>query len=247
MATQCRPRHDDTGPFAGLTYKLIHGGPGPQNHDFHMRDRDVTLVVEGTSSTLCLLHLQNVRVDTVVTAQAAVDDFLDQLEPTAPKRPEQTVFQNFDKVRQGLRKYVATARVEVEDLYHELESAESYPKRAGNRAPEDFDQDLPETQYNNPVSVVRAACEVFLEQLKLVDDSDEVPKRHVSTMSEYRDEAHQKICDYMEAQAETRGLVFEWSHGSFPRDTVRKSGSRIIYDVYFNKDGNWDSHYGLGG
>lgn len=44
-----------------------------------MRDRDVVLAVKADGTTLLLLHLPNVRADTVTAARSAVDDFLNQL------------------------------------------------------------------------------------------------------------------------------------------------------------------------
>ncbi|KAF5009867.1 hypothetical protein FDECE_3940 [Fusarium decemcellulare] len=240
-----RPRRDDTGPFASLTYQLVFGGPGPQEHDFRMRDRDVTLVVEAGRRTLRLLHLQNVRTDTIAEARAAVDDFLEQLDATDhPKRIERTVFENFDKVRQGLRNVVSLARSDVEDLREELRLANGAPKRVLDTTPNDIDEVHPDPRDNNPVAIVWAACEDFLEKLDLIDDSHEPRKREAHTMQEGFDESHNEICGYMEAQAEKRGFVFEWYDGSYPRDTFRSACSDIRYDVYFCEDGSWSSHYG---
>ncbi|KAJ3522063.1 hypothetical protein NM208_g13018 [Fusarium decemcellulare] len=240
-----RPRYDDTGPFASLTHQLVCGGPGPQEHDFRMRDTDVTLVVEADSRTLRLLHLQNVRTDTIAEARAAVDDFLDQLDATDhPKRIERTVFENFDKVRQGLRNIVSLARGEVENLRDELELADGSPKRVTDTAPDDLDEGDPHPQDNNPVAIVWAACEDFLEKLDLIDDSHEPRKREAHTTQEAFDKSHNKICRYMKAQAEKRGFVFEWYDGTYPRDTFRDTYSDIMYDVYFRKDGSWSEHSG---
>lgn len=241
-----RPRYDDDGLFASLTHEVRHGGPGPQEHDFHMRDRDVTLVIETTRRSLRLLHLQNVRADTIAAARTAVDCFLDQLEPTGyPKRAEHTVFKNFDKVRQELRDYVRTARADVEELNDQLEWVDdAFPKKEEHATSEGLSKEHLDLHVENPVAAMQAACEDFLEKLQLIDDSDEPSKQEANTMYANNDEAHQEICEYMETQAEKRGLVFEWNDGSYPRDTLRRSGSRIRYDVYFSQNGSWGSHYG---
>ncbi|VUC35412.1 unnamed protein product [Clonostachys rosea] len=252
-----RPRHDDSGPFASLTNELVYGGPGPQEHDFHMRDTDVVLVIEGASHNLHLLHLQNVRTDTVSAAKAAVDEFLGHLEPTSQsKRVEKTVFQNFGKVRQELHKYVVNARAEVEDLRDQLEWVdESFPKREVPEGQGAAQLDFPG---HNPVAAAHAACEDFLKQLEAIRDPDEdidegkkkkgkksrKRKREAHTMAEGFDQVHQEICTYMEEQADYRGLIFKWYDGSYPRDSFRSSGSWIRYDVYFREGGDWSTHFG---
>ncbi|CAG9970378.1 unnamed protein product [Clonostachys byssicola] len=224
-----RPRHDDTGPFASLTQELVYGGPGPQEHDFHMHDTDVVLMVEGASRNLHLLHLQNGR-------EGGVPDF--------------------GKVRQELHKYVASAQAEVEDLRDQLEWVEdTFPKREATESSGAAQLDL---TGNNPVAAAHAACQDFLKQLKLIKDPDEdidesskgkssMPrkrKREAHTMAEGSDKYHQQVCTYMEEQAKGRGLIFKWYEGSYPRDPFRRSGSRIRYDVYFREGGDWSTHYG---
>ncbi|CAI6094801.1 unnamed protein product [Clonostachys chloroleuca] len=252
-----RPRHDDTGPFASLTQELSYGGSGPQEHNFRMHDTDVVLMVEGASHNLHLLHLQNVRADTVSATKAAVDDFLGHLEPTAQnKRVEKTVFQNFSKIHQELSRYVASAQAEVEDLRDQLEWVDdTFPRRDAPESPAATQLDFSD---NNPVAAVHAACQEFLKQLELIKDpgedikqsskekntKPEKRKRAAHTMSEGSDQYHQEVCTYMEEQAEGRGLIFKWSDGSYPRDSFRRSGSRIRYDVYFREGGDWSTHYG---
>ncbi|CAH0057667.1 unnamed protein product [Clonostachys solani] len=251
------PRHDDTGPFASLTQELAYNGSGPQEHDFRMHDTDVVLMVEGASRNLHLLHLQNVRADTVSGAKAAVDDFLRYLEPTAQsKRVEKTVFRNFSKVRQELQKYVTAAQDEVKELRDHLDWVDdTFPKR---EAPEDPGAAQLHFSEDNPVVAAHAACEEFLKQLEMIKDPDEdidrgskeksskrrKRKREAHTMAEGSDQYHQEVCTYMEKQAEGRGLIFKWYDGSYPRDSFRRSYSRIRYEVYFREGGDWSTHSG---
>lgn len=104
-----RYSHNDTGPFAGPTHELVYGGPGPQEVDIDMRDRDVMLNVRVDRKTVRLLHLQNVREDTVVAARKAVDSFLNQLkaiddrEGTHRERYGHTMLEDFTQVHLDLR------------------------------------------------------------------------------------------------------------------------------------------------
>lgn len=245
MVTE-RPRHDDTGPFASLVHELVHGGPGPQVHDFKMRDTDVVLVIEAAKGTYRLLHLQNVRADTIVEARAAVDNFIDQLDPSDhPERIERTVFENFDKVCQQLREHVGAAKADVEDLWNELDWVEgNAKKRVRDESHRDDVHAGPSD--DNPLAVVRAACKKFLKKLELIDDSGKPEKRTAEVKQEGYDKAHQEIREYMEARAEKRGLVFDWYEGTYPRETLRNTYSRIMYNVYFTKNGNLGYHSGTG-
>jgi hypothetical protein len=110
---------NDTGPFAGPTHELVYGGPGPQEVDIDMRDRDVMLNVRVDGRTIRLLHLQNVREDTVVAARNAVDSFLDQLkaiddrEGAHPERSGHTMLEDFTQVHLDLRDYIEARAEEL--------------------------------------------------------------------------------------------------------------------------------------
>lgn len=103
---------NDTGPFAGPMHELVYGGPGPQEVDVDMRDRDVMFNVQVNSKTIRLLHLQNVRTDTVAAARSAIDTFLSQLKSTDdreevhPERTAHTMLEDFDEVHLDLRDYL---------------------------------------------------------------------------------------------------------------------------------------------
>lgn len=67
-------------PFASLKYVLTSNGVGPHELDLDIRDRDVVLKHRrvGTAA-IRVLHLRNVRDDTVETTRNAVDDFFNEL------------------------------------------------------------------------------------------------------------------------------------------------------------------------
>lgn len=103
-----RPRHNDMddGPFASQTHVLNHGGPGPRSVDVDPRDRDVVINIRETLDAVRLLHLQNVRADTLAAAERALDEYLDTVAPAAPDadpRPAHTMVERWDEVHLGLR------------------------------------------------------------------------------------------------------------------------------------------------
>lgn len=103
---------NDTGPFAGPTHELLYGGPGPQEVDIDMRDRDVVVNVRVDGKTVRLLHLQNVREDTAAAARDAVDGFLnglkavDDRQGARPERVGHTMLEDFTQVHLDLRDHL---------------------------------------------------------------------------------------------------------------------------------------------
>lgn len=129
---------NDTGPFAGLTHELIHGGPGPQEVDIDMRDRDVMVNIWVDRKTVRLLHLQNVREDTTEAARSAVDGFLNQLkaaddrEGAQPERAGHTMLESFTPVHSDLCDYLKT-RAEEMGLRFKWEHG-GFPRESFRRA-----------------------------------------------------------------------------------------------------------------
>lgn len=87
------------------------GGPDEVDLDFH--DRDVVLSLSLDHTTIRLLHLQNVRSDTVAAARAAVDDFLHQVKladerrgTVWPGREAHTISEAYDEIHPALCDYV---------------------------------------------------------------------------------------------------------------------------------------------
>ncbi|KAG8158318.1 hypothetical protein KVR01_012079 [Diaporthe batatas] len=68
-----------TGPCGAPTHEPIRGGPGPQEADSEMRDHDVMVTVWVDRKAVRLLHLIDVREETVEAGHIAADGFLGQL------------------------------------------------------------------------------------------------------------------------------------------------------------------------
>lgn len=114
----------DTGPFASQTIDFRRDGPGPRELELDPQDRDIIVSIRVADDTSRLLHLANVRTDTVNEARRAVDEFLDTIEALpkysdrddgekepVPKRKAHTMIEDFDDVHSGVRDYlVAGAR-----------------------------------------------------------------------------------------------------------------------------------------
>lgn len=114
MATELPPYHEhDTDPFAGPVHVLVNTGGGPDEVDLDFRDRDVVVRLSLDHTTVRVLHLQNVRADTVAEARAAVDDFLarvkladDRRGNVWPGREAHTMSEAYEEVHPALCDYV---------------------------------------------------------------------------------------------------------------------------------------------
>lgn len=121
MASE-KPRYheNDTDPFSSPTHILVNSADGPRLIDLDMRDRDVVFLHRADHTALRLLHLQNVRDDTIAAARSAVDDFLNELKLeddrkgyVYPWRPARTMSEAWDEVHIGLCEYI---EAKVEEL-----------------------------------------------------------------------------------------------------------------------------------
>ncbi|KAK7218882.1 hypothetical protein V2G26_006885 [Clonostachys chloroleuca] len=72
-------RADYVGPFAVLKHTIVYGSSGLQKVDLDIHDTDVVFDYFLGSQTLKILHLQNVRAETLEMAQSAVEEFLAEL------------------------------------------------------------------------------------------------------------------------------------------------------------------------
>ncbi|VUC33289.1 unnamed protein product [Clonostachys rosea] len=156
--------HDnDVGPFSSVTYSLVPGGPGPQELDLKLRDGDVLLMVEGDDDddAVRILHLLNVREDTLAEAEVAVDGLLGQLKPLGSDNKDgHTVFKMFDKVFREINSSVACLLKDADDLELKLEEIDRdslvHPKRAAETTSELF----------NPVAELQKACRDFIDRVE---------------------------------------------------------------------------------
>lgn len=126
MASE-KPRYheNDTDPFSSPIHVLVNSADGPRDIDLDMRDRDVVFLHRADHTAIRLLHLQNVRPDTVAAARSAVDDFLNELKLADdhkgyvyPWRPARTMSEAWDEVHIGLCEYIE-AKVEELGLHFE--------------------------------------------------------------------------------------------------------------------------------
>ncbi|VUC29376.1 unnamed protein product [Clonostachys rosea] len=228
--------HDnDVGPFASVEYTLAHGGPGLQELDLKLRDRDVLLVVELDRTNARALHLHNVRADTLTEAKSAVDKFLNQLEPLNSTNSGHTVFQMFDRVQDDMTGPVDVALGDIDDLRSKLTEINQdelkYPKKKDS-------QDL------NPVSEIIEACYDFLARVRSVQSksnsstTESNRKRDASVLTRALDMDHLRLEEYMQKKALESCLGFNWYTPSYPehRRILEQPKYRVYHDV---ESGGW--------
>lgn len=152
-----RYHENDTDPFSSPIHVLVNSDDGPREVDLDMRDRDVVFLHRADHTKLRLLHLQNVREDTVAAARSAVDDFLNELKLADerkryvyPWRPAHTMLEAYDEVHTGLRDYI---EAKVEELGLEFEWREG-----------EFSREMMRTCFNQLKYKVRI-CEDGAEEL----------------------------------------------------------------------------------
>lgn len=92
-------------PFASLIHVLIPNGVGPHEVDLDMRDHYVVLKHRIDNTAIRVLHLQNVRDDTVAMTRTTVDDFRNELKLTDghngavhPEMSAHTMLDAYDEV-----------------------------------------------------------------------------------------------------------------------------------------------------
>lgn len=115
-----RYHEHDTDPFAGPIYILVNTGGGPDDVDLDFRDRDVVVALSLDHTTFHLLHMHNVRPDTVAAARAAVDDFLHQVKladdrrgTVWPEREAHTMSEAYEDVHPELCDYIGEKTKEL--------------------------------------------------------------------------------------------------------------------------------------
>lgn len=121
MAAEHPPyQENDTDAFAGPTHVLHSGGDGPHEVDLDMRDCDVVLTITVDSTHSRLLHLQNVRAETVAAARSAVNESLNRLRSADdrngafhPERWAHTMLEAWDEVHTGLRDHIEARAEEL--------------------------------------------------------------------------------------------------------------------------------------
>ncbi|CAI6089709.1 unnamed protein product [Clonostachys chloroleuca] len=105
-------RADDVGPFAVLKHTIVYGSSGLQKVDLDIHDTDVVFDYFLGSQTLKILHLQNVRAETLEMAQSAVEEFLAELRAIdksnneSPRRRGHIYAEIFDTAHGDLANYI---------------------------------------------------------------------------------------------------------------------------------------------
>ncbi|CAG9982453.1 unnamed protein product [Clonostachys byssicola] len=89
---------NDEGPFKSSSYTLIFRGSGRKSVRVDTGDRDIILCVSADETATRLLHLQNVRNDTVDEAKAAIAQLLDELKSQDVSRNERHLRPGYLKV-----------------------------------------------------------------------------------------------------------------------------------------------------
>ncbi|CAG9972460.1 unnamed protein product [Clonostachys byssicola] len=212
--------HDnDVGPFSSVTYSLTPDGPGLHELDLKLRDRDVVLMIEGDDEdkTVRILHLYNVREDTLAEAKTAVDGLLGQVKPLGGgDNTGHTVFRMFDKVFYEINSPVACLLEDADDLESKLEAIDEddsvHPKRAADTTSELF----------NPVAELQAACRDFIDRVKPIYSKVEMyseescPNRRATILIRVAESVHIDLLIYAHEQSAKGGLVFAWDRGEYP-------------------------------
>ncbi|CAH0049031.1 unnamed protein product [Clonostachys solani] len=236
------PYHDnDVGPFSSVTYSLAPNGPGLQELDLKLRDRDVVLMVEGDDddNTVRILHLLNVREDTLAEAKTAVDGLLGQLRPLGGgDNTGHTVFEMFDKVFSEIASPVACLVEDTNDFELKLRDIDEddlvYPKREADTISELF----------NPVAELQAACRDFIDRVEAIHSKSKMysaescSKRKATMLFRVYESVHIDLLIYAKEQSAKGGLVFDWDRGEYPE--YRRIMRQPRYHMHFDEGQNFD-------
>ncbi|CAH0054171.1 unnamed protein product [Clonostachys solani] len=228
--------HDNEAePFKSVVYLVCDGASGLQKFDLLMHHHDMVIAIaENEVEKAHVLHLQNIRKDTLSEAETAINNFLDKFEPLGDGDTLQnttlqnTVFQNFGLVCDLLDELDEDARCEIEKVKKKLSNIENdslhYPKRVKDTTPGKF----------NPVSEMIAACSDFLDQ------AESIMSKAYENACGYRPGrdgeiwmtdsylSHQCLRKYLGEQSEIRDLTFRWE----TRVNKSSTGQRT-FDVCF--------------
>lgn len=227
--------HDnDVGPFSSVTYSLTPDGPGLHELDLKLRDRDVVLMVEGDDDdkTVRILHLYNVREDTLAEAKTAVDGLLGQVKPLdGGDNTGHTVFKMFDKVFYEIKSPVACLLEDADDLESKLEAIDEddlvHPKRAPDTT----------SELSNPVAELQAACRDFIDRVRPIHSKLEMyseescPKRKATMLFRVYEKVHIHLLRHAKEQSAKGDLAFDWDKGQYPED--RKLMRQPRYYMHF--------------
>ncbi|CAH0058141.1 unnamed protein product [Clonostachys solani] len=232
-----RPHPNDVGPFASATHAAAHGNGGadPDSVDVEIQDRDVLLAIEDDKHHVRILHLQNVREDTLPAAKTAADTFLDQIKPLdSDQQPAGTVFQMFDIVYKDMSHHLGGIINRVQDLSIAMSQMDDnefrYPKRTASTTSGGTSQ-ASVVEGFNPVAEMMVTCFDFLERAQEIQSKSESccdetrPKRDTFVLTNYNDLlAHGDLIEHIRIQVQARDLAFDCYVTTYPLMKIHRAG-----------------------
>lgn len=94
------------------------------------------------------------------------------------------------------------------------------------------------------VATARVATEQLFDELKVLDDSNATLKfkRMALIMKDdVTDMVHHEFHEFVNAQAEKRGLKFTWMEGGYSRDTLRAIRDQVFLELRLREGGSRDA------
>uniref|UniRef100_A0A8H7NNX6 Uncharacterized protein n=1 Tax=Bionectria ochroleuca TaxID=29856 RepID=A0A8H7NNX6_BIOOC len=191
-----------------------------------------------------VLHLKNVRDDTLKEAKATVNGFLDQIEPLGEGNGTAgTVFEMFDRVYADMDDQVVAVMSHVHELSSLLAkidtSVNMYPKKLVSYSPDNIHQG----QSYNPVAELRSASDAFYEQVKAIKSkskgycNDTHPSRNGFGVTRANCDVHKNLIASMMEHSRNRGLWFHWDESSYEGGSrQRRMGTGLTYVGWFDND-----------
>lgn len=246
-APEGHARPDALRSFASTTYSLARGGSDPPELRLERKDfvdGDIIISIEITEDQMRVLHLKNVRDDTLKEAKATVNGFLDQIEPLGEGNGTAgTVFEMFDRVYADMDDQVVAVMSHVHELSSLLAkidtSVNMYPKKLVSNSPDNIHQG----QSYNPVAELRSASDAFYEQVKAIKSkskgycNDTHPSRNGFGVTRANCDVHKNLIASMMEHSRNRGLWFHWDESSYEGGSrQRRMGTGLTYVGWFDND-----------
>ncbi|CAG9997427.1 unnamed protein product [Clonostachys byssicola] len=233
-------RPNDLGSFASTIYSLARGGSDPPELRLERKDfcdRDVIISIEITEDQMRVLHLKNVREDTLKEAKTTVSGFLDQIEPLGEGNGTGgTVFEMFDRVYADMDDQVVAVMGHVHELSSLLAkidtSVNMYPKKLAFNSPDNIHQG----QSYDPVAKLRSVSDAFYKQVEAIKSKsqeycdDTHPTRNGFGVTRANCDVHQNLIASMMEHSRKRDLWFHWDESSYEGGSIeRRTGSHLTY------------------
>ncbi|CAH0002569.1 unnamed protein product, partial [Clonostachys byssicola] len=97
---------------------------------------------------------------------------------------------------------------------------------------------------DDTVAKARVAIEELFDELKALDDSKDaqkVKRMALIMKDDVTDLVHHEFHEFVNAQAQKRGLEFTWMEGGYSRDTLRAIRDQVFLELRLREGGNWDA------